>query len=246
MRYFLRTGYFSVLLSVSGFALQTAGEEPAELPVKAKLVDQIRSTLYEVLVNTRLISPESNVANDGYSEGSDGASTENKAVLFAPVQKAIGMTDDQVDSAGSVRERLENLLRIAEANSCKLCHVISSLESFQRETRYNMNVLMEGLWNIKQEQLTLRSLLLAHEISTQRIIDEISVPDGDRISLLENTANKIRALCGDDWEGESAPFVKYDVDDPISHCPHCFWQSGSQDGAEDRSAVDPCCHCFHG
>jgi hypothetical protein len=219
---------FLVIGNLKGF-----GSEPPSLdlpqaliPSKTKLIDQIRDVILEVLMYTGL-TPEISDAPDGDANDS-----------FAPLQVSIGMTDNDVAIGGNMKERLESLTRTVEANSCKLCHLISGIEFFQKETRKNMNYLMEEFETVKNEQFKLKCMLMAHEVNTQCIIDDNENNQGPSgfIDELNELSQRIEILATPLAETD---FIRYDPESAIHHCSH----SVHSPFFNDIEGNSECCNC---
>ncbi|MDR0633015.1 MAG: hypothetical protein LBF84_02655 [Holosporales bacterium] len=216
-----------------GCGLVSAEEQPlpeqdlgTEAQAKKKLVDQFREAMYEVLRATRLISDEE-VAPP--QEGS-----EEPATVFASIQQSIGMTENDIVMGGNIKQRLESLTRTVESNNHKLAILIAQQLNFQQETRRNMNFVMEDIAILKEELHKIRGLLFAHDINTQKIINDETVLEIDIISALQSTLEEILESVE---KPPAGPFSPYDItSSPGSgwpHWPHGHCQQGDSDEGAD-------------
>jgi hypothetical protein len=191
-------------------------ELEGELPnAKKKLTDQFREVMYEVLRATRLVSEEEEVTQPPDGEG------DAEVNVYASVQRSLGMTEYDVAMGGNIKQRLESVTRTVEANNRKLTWLIAALTKFQQETRRNMNFVMEDIAILKAELHKVRGLLFAHDVNTQKIINNEPLLECEIMSLLRSIYEEIKDVVEQPPVG---PFTPYDITEKPkggwSGCPH--------------------------
>jgi hypothetical protein len=197
------------------------------------LGEQLRNALYSLLWETGLIAQAPPVIPDLQPE-----EPQIQEVFSAP-QKALGLTDIDIETGGSIKQRLEDQTRTVEANSCKLCQLIASVDFLQREARKNMNVIMQELENIKKEQLVLKGIMLAHDVNVLKIVDSNGVSEAKFIQAAQELGEKVQKVLP---PMAATEFVPYDEKETIHHCihnwPHKCKQPRGDDVEEDGDGAE--------
>ncbi|MDR0625635.1 MAG: hypothetical protein LBF72_04355 [Holosporales bacterium] len=185
------------------------------------LSEQFRNVLLEFFTQTGLLPKDYSlpvaVESGQGTDYPEEVVEQDNSNSFASIQEAMGFTNSDVIAGGNVRQRIEAQTHTTESNSCKLCHIISSLNSFQKETRRNMNILMEELGHMKAEQALLKSLLLGHNVNVLKIIDSNGVSEAKFIKDLQTLAERIQEVLPPIG---AANFAPYDTSKEIHHCLH--------------------------